>query len=221
MAACSICNDPVLIAALKVALGNAPAPSGNVDSIICNPPLTASTPTGDVTIELPISGTWSATNNVVLGSSATALEWGTDATSPAPVVVTTNYSAQANIYFNTGVGSLNINSVTYSDINSKSATYSQVSSIPFEATGPIVPATGASCGFLLNIAFPIIAGMTIPASVVVGNNAFSATVQIGNSSLTPNPPYQVPVVMLFNNLTCAASDNVSVTLVPFTLTEGM
>lgn len=219
MAACSICNDPVLIAALKVALGSAPGPSGDVDSVVAGAggPIVCTPTTGDVVVSLPIDGVWSATNNVLKSTSATALEWGTDSSGPAPVVATTSYGIQANIFFNAGP-TFDINSAT----TSNTVLYSQQQICNLVATTALTPADGAVIGFLLDVAFPItnVTTIVIPAYVsVAGGTLVDAVLTVGN---TVGPaPYQATFSIQTNNLNCSLGDTVYFLVPQFTLALGM
>jgi hypothetical protein len=67
------------------------AQSGNVATVSGQAPIVVSPTAGNCVVSLPIAGTYSATNNVVKGSSATALAWGSDGDSltfSAPLVDT-------------------------------------------------------------------------------------------------------------------------------------
>jgi len=214
MAACSICNDPVLIAALKVALGNAPAPSGNVDSIICNPPLTASTPTGDVTIELPISGTWSATNNVVLGSSATALEWGTDG---GTSLVFTDLSLPiVSTYFDT-TESIGMRAVLNTGVSTTYFQKGDPSDFP-TASVAILSSDVPTLTLDLPLNFPLNTPTFLP---IVGTNLNTPSNLVASHAvITGVSPTVASFTILTNNLVMSIGDQIIFYFPSFTLFNG-
>jgi len=85
MSISQILNNPIVLDELKLAING-----GTGEALSFDAPLLL---TGDV-VSLPIAGVYSATNNVVKGSSATALEWGSDSnttlTFDAPLDLTSN-----------------------------------------------------------------------------------------------------------------------------------
>ena len=69
--------------------------AGSVNSVSGTAPIVVAPTAGNCVVSLPIAGTWSATHNVVKGSSSSALEWGTDASGAVisvslPLVETAN-----------------------------------------------------------------------------------------------------------------------------------
>jgi S-DNA-T family DNA segregation ATPase FtsK/SpoIIIE len=71
----TILSNPYILAELTTAID---AQSGNVATVTGSAPIVVSPTAGNCVVSLPIAGAYSASNNVVKGSSATALVWGSD-----------------------------------------------------------------------------------------------------------------------------------------------
>jgi len=76
MSISSLCSNDVILTKLGEILQ---IQAGNIADVVGDAPIDVAVVDGVATISLPIAGTYSASNNVVKGSSATALVWGSDA----------------------------------------------------------------------------------------------------------------------------------------------